>query len=184
MLDFEPKKSLLEQNLNRLGIPFAENPALVPKPSEWLVRGVSDSWVWDNQTYFEPRQGDMGSYGVFLGDNLSVLMFPGTYFVYRTQKISPSWVFYPSPMADEKIKEIVQTNGLNLKTFDGQLSAEHDLFYRNCVLQPGRGIYTIPRPLAISDAECVLVEPWILRRCQDRIPNNFPVPIVEMKPVN
>lgn len=152
----------LQKALRKNGISIPRNPNSDSKiPRKWLLRSESnkDRLLDLNQRGFQPKSGQMGSFGVFLGDCFAPIMRhnPGAYYLFDRDTLATNWVCIPSEDYSKQMKEIGKKHNLAIdRTTDG-LSAETILFERTATYQPASGIVTVPYLLDLSKATSIFL---------------------------
>lgn len=168
------KKALYENGLN---VPERPNPdAKIPR--RWLLRGEStkDRLLDINQRNFQPQAGQMGSYGVFLGDCLAPLMHyvPGAYYLFDRDTINANWLCVPSEKYTEQMEIIGRQYNLKIESVSNGLIAETILFKYSATYQPTIGIVTIPYPLELDRVSTIFLSTNFLNLKElESLPNNL-----------
>ncbi len=162
---------------NRLIIPESPDPN-AKAPRRWLIRGESssDRLLIPDQQVFKPQSGQMGSYGVFLGDCLAPLMYhsPGAYYLFDKDKLDIDWLRVPSSDYNKEIERIGKDHNLRLEELNGGLNAETMLFKRFATYQPNKGVATIPYPLSLEEAVAIfLTDGFIDQKSINSLPDNL-----------
>lgn len=145
---------------NGLNIPKSPNPD-AKTPRRWLLRGESnENRLLDiNQRSFQPKYGQMGSYGIFLGDCLAPLMYcnPGAYYLFDRDTIDANWLSLQAESYMEQIKKIGRQHNLRIERVDDGLAAETILFKHSATYQPATGVVTIPYPLELDRVSAIFL---------------------------
>ncbi|MEK7534677.1 MAG: hypothetical protein AAB600_05080 [Patescibacteria group bacterium] len=158
-----PLKRVLDEN----GLDIPKNPNPNAKiPQRWLLRDESNkNRLLDiNQRNFQPQSGQMGSYGVFLGDCLTALMHykSGAYYLFDRDTIDGDWLSIPSESYTEQMKRIGRQHNLRIERLSDGLMAETILFKHSVTYQPTTGIVTVPYPLDLDRVSAIFLSSGFL----------------------
>lgn len=151
--------------MDGLDIPDSPNPD-AKTPRRWLLRGESnrDRLLNPDQRNFQPQPGQMGSYGVFLGDCLVSLMYynPGAYYLFDRDVISANWLCVPSESYTEQIERIGRQHNLRIERLNDGVEAEMILFKHSTTYQPTIGVVTIPYALELDRVNSIFLSSGFL----------------------
>jgi|GEM_PF-5783887 len=186
--ELEQNQHRIFESLSSLGIIFPEAPLFTPdviSPRPWLVRGEGrlSRLTDDNDRFFVPQSGEMGTKGVFFGDCLQSLMYPqnGAYYVYSAPELSTEWIVSPSQRMDDAVNLVASELNLRPMTISGGLEAEQAVYDKNNIYQSKRGIATIASSVAVAKVRAILVTPsFILDHKTHMIPSSYKKKIVEL----
>jgi hypothetical protein len=120
-----------------------------------LLRGDTSFKHLTQSEPFEPFAGEMGTFGVFLGDNLAVLPLGGIYYVYKNLPID--WVEMNSNKFTELRNKTASEKGLDTKTIGGSVEADTCVYKQVPVYDSQQGIYTLPNELDVIKASMILI---------------------------
>lgn len=160
-------RSSLKGVLDENGLNIPKNPNPNAKiPQRWLLRGESNkNRLLDiKQRSFQPQSGQMGSYGVFLGDCLTSLMYydHGAYYLFDRDTINADWLSIPSENYTEQMKRIGRQHNLRIERLSDGLMAETILFEHSVTYQPATGIVTVPYPLELDRVSAIFLSSGFL----------------------
>lgn len=183
----EDQRSKVVTALHENGIDVPNNPdpnAITPR--RWLLRGEANKTrlLDTSLREFKPQSGQMGSYGVFLGDCLASLMYysSGIYYLFDKDSIDSAWLCIPSESYTRQIQQIGQQHNLSVDNLHDGLLAESILFQQSTTYQPISGIVTIPYSLDVGKAQMIFVSSGILSFEEiEQLPNALRAKIVILK---
>src|SRR3990172_8173475 len=173
-LELERKQNALYFVLNWQGICLPSSPSFENNtPGRGVVRaesGTVNRLKNPLENPFVPNAGQYGEFGVFLGDNLSSLMYPerGIYWVFESGSISESWLCAPSREWQARYEQVIRENGLNPKSVTDGYRAEEELYRQHFVYKKRTGVCTSPVPFSPLAAAQVLVTEGVLAESEIR----------------
>lgn len=185
-LDLERKRDALYFVLNSQGICLPYSPSLDTTPGRWVVRAERDVNRLKNplENHFRPHDGQYGEFGVFLGDNLSCLMYPdrGIYWVFESRDISGSWLCVPSEEWQERYQQVIRENRLNPESFGDGFRAQQEIHEQHFVYNRETGVCTSPVALSPLAAAKVLITEGVLPESEmNRLPAEINEKLVVFK---
>lgn len=145
------------EGLRQLGIQVPDSSPRADFPLPWLIRGESNLSTVTAGTDLLPHPGMMGTFGVFMADNLQGFIPKDIVYIYHRDDVTGTWLTLPSPHADEEIQAIAARLQLNLTSITGGILAEQRLYHDHNVYQRKTGVATTPVPLQPQNAYAVLV---------------------------
>jgi len=157
-------KAALERALARDGFIFPDSSREGIIPGEYLIRGESDANRLIGQDPMVPRAGKFGTQGVYLGDNLGVLMHQssGVLYLFKRDVISLDWLSDHVETGNQliaMIEEYGRKHGINTATMLGWDEASKAVYKEYFTYESKSGIATSPIPLNIAHAEKIYITP-------------------------
>lgn len=134
---------------------------LVPTGSmgEYLLRGDPDLSKWSINSNFIPRSGQWATWGVFLGDNLSCLMYPnpGIYWVFKPETLAQNWLNLKTPEFNQLVQEITRQRNLNPALIADGYCCERQIYETRPTYDPSTGIASVEHPVPTSLAVAAIM---------------------------
>jgi hypothetical protein len=168
-MEYLQKQQKLANTLQGIGIEVPKNPT--GRMGKYLLRGDPKLSRWSESSVFYPQAGEWAKLGVFLGDNLSCLMYPvpGVYWVFKTNDLTANWLNSRSPEFAKLTQENANILGVNPKIISGGFESERKIYTEYSVYDPESGIATVnfPIPSELAYAAILMMAQGVEIKRQD-----------------
>ncbi|HUD19082.1 MAG TPA: hypothetical protein VMR81_01385 [Patescibacteria group bacterium] len=159
------------------GFDIGPEPHHQSQPRPLLIRGDNHlNFIMGKESNFSPHSGQMGSWGVFLADTISAVMFGDVYYVFHSSRLlsatgEASWLNPQSTKWNDLFDSIAAKKRLNTRTLSGGLEAETEIYKHYPIYEPNLGIATIPTSVSIAMADKIMIKKQTYETVQNRIPS-------------
>lgn len=146
-MEYQQKRQKLKDALHDLDIDLPMKAT--GRMGTYLLRGDPKLDRWTKNTIFHPQSGEWAKWGVFLGDNLSCLMYPlpGIFWVFESKRLTTDWLLSNSKEFSELTLKNAESLGVNHKTVNGGFECERKIYEQYSVYHPETGIATVNYPV-------------------------------------